>query len=207
MRPELPQSVVDPDAAGEVRIFHTNAWLGQRRGGGSLGRRSARRGCAENALQTVLDRLARECWDISSETTKILMLTHSALAGRQGYPSIPHDLQPSTNPSPRRSIRISPTSPTSLEPACEAYERSQKYGEMFRALGSSVPAIRTHDDKHQVVRSHEQAHRAERRRDGRRRAGPSCLRYAGPGFPMPSSDASANCESSFRSLTWTCRAR
>ena len=33
MRPALPQFVVDPDAQGEVRIFHTNAWPGLRRGG------------------------------------------------------------------------------------------------------------------------------------------------------------------------------
>ena len=33
-----------------------------------------------------------------------------------------------------------------LEPACEAY-RDRKYGEMFRALGSRVPAIRAEADK------------------------------------------------------------
>ena len=144
MRPELPQSVVDPDAEGEVRIFHTNAWPGQRRGGGHwLGDLPAE--TAENALQTVLDRLDLEGWDLSPETTKILMLTHSVLAGRQGYPSIPEVFAFNDTFTKKEHPHIAYFA-DALEPACNAY-LSQKYGEMFRALGSSVPAIRAHDDK------------------------------------------------------------
>src|SRR3546814_11077004 len=33
MRPDLEQIPSDPDAPGEARIFHTNAWPGQRRTG------------------------------------------------------------------------------------------------------------------------------------------------------------------------------
>src|SRR3546814_4002378 len=33
MRPDLPQMVSDPDALGEARVFHTNAWPGVRRTG------------------------------------------------------------------------------------------------------------------------------------------------------------------------------
>ena len=145
MRPELPQSVVDPDAEGEVRIFHTNAWPGQRRGGGHwLGDLPAE--TAENALQTVLGLLDLEGWDLSPETTKILMLTHSVLAGRQGYPSIPEVFAFNDTFTKKEHPHIAYFA-DALEPACNAYV-SQKYGEMFRALGSSVPAIRAHDDKH-----------------------------------------------------------
>lgn len=147
MRPELPQSVVDPDAEGEVRIFHTNAWPGERRGGGGghwLGDLPAE--TAENALQTVLDRLDLEGWDLSPETTKILMLTHSVLAGRQGYPSIPAVFAFNDTFTKKEHPHIAYFA-DALEPACNAY-LSRKYGEMFRALGSSVPAIRAHDDKH-----------------------------------------------------------
>ena len=146
MRPELPQSVVDPDAEGEVRIFHTNVWPGQRRGGGHWGGDLPAE-AAENALQTVLYRLDGESWDLSPETTKILMLTHSALAGRQGYPSIPTIFAFNESFTKKEHPHFAYFA-DSLEPACEAYER-RKHGEMFRALGSSVPAIRTHDDKHQ----------------------------------------------------------
>ena len=144
MRPELPQSVVDPDADGEVCIFHTNAWLGQRRGGGHWGGDLPAE-AAENALQTVLDRLDREGWDLSPETTKILMLTHRVLAGRQGYPSIPEVFRFNESFTKKEHPHIAYFA-DALEPACNAY-LSQKYGEMFHALGSSVPAIRAHDDK------------------------------------------------------------
>ena len=144
MRPELPQSVVDPDAEGEVRIFHTNAWPGERRGGGHwLGDLPA--DTAENALETILGRLDLEGWDLSPETTKILMLTHGVLAGRQGYPSIPAAFAYNDTFTKKEHPHIAYFA-DALEPACDAY-LSQKYGEMFRALGSSVPAIRAHNDK------------------------------------------------------------
>ncbi|MDE2789167.1 MAG: UvrD-helicase domain-containing protein [Paracoccaceae bacterium] len=144
MRPELPQSVVDPDAEGEVRIFHTNAWPGQRRGGAHWsGDLPAE--VAENALQTVVGRLEREGWDLSPETTKILMLTHRVLAGRQGYPNILEVFRFNESFTNKEHPHIAYFA-DALEPACNAY-LLQKYGEMFRALGSSVPAIRAHDDK------------------------------------------------------------
>ena len=144
MRPALPQFVVDPDARGEVRIFHTNDWPGQRRGGGHWGGDLPVE-AAERALQTVIDRLGREDWDLSPEKTKILMLTHRVLAGRQGYPSIPEVFKFNESFTNKDHPHIAYFADV-LEPACNAY-LSKKYGEMFRALGSSVPAIRAHDDK------------------------------------------------------------
>ena len=146
IRPELPQSVVDPDAEGEVRIFHTNAWLGQRRGGPHWGG-DLPADAAQSALETVLDLLSRDGWDLSSETTKILMLTHSVLAGRQGYPSIPAIFAFNSSFTKKEHPHIAYFA-DALEPACNAY-LSQKYGEMFRTLGSSVPAIRAHYEKRQ----------------------------------------------------------
>ena len=144
MRPELPQSVVDPDAEGELRIFHTNAWPGQRRGGGHWGGDLPSE-AAETALETVLHRLDLAGWDLTPKTTKILMLTHRVLAGRQGYPSIPEVFRFNESFTNKEHPHIAYFA-DALEPACDAY-LSQKYGEMFRALGSSVPAIRAHDDK------------------------------------------------------------
>ena len=139
MRPELPPFVVDPDAEGQVRIFHTNAWPDQRLGGGHWGGDLPAE-AAGTALQTVLGRLDREGWDFTLETTKILMLTHRVLAGRQGYPSIPANFAFNESFTKKEHPHIAFFA-DALEPACNAY-LSQKYGEMFRALGSSVPAIR-----------------------------------------------------------------
>ena len=144
MRPELHQFVEDPDAQGEVRILHTNAWRGQRRRRGHWGGDLPAE-AAQSTLYAVLDRLAREDWDLSAETTKILMLTHSVLAGRQGYPSMPAIFAFNESFTKKEHPHIAFFA-DSLEPACEAY-KCRKHGEMFRALGSKVPAIRAHDDK------------------------------------------------------------
>lgn len=144
MRPELPQLVVDPNEQGSVHIFHTNTWTGTRQTGGHWGGDLPIE-AADLALRTVLDRLAEDGWDLSPESTKILMLTHRVLAVKQGYPSIPTVFTYNESFTNKEHPHIAYFA-DALEPACEAY-LSRKYGEMFRALGSSVPAIRTHADK------------------------------------------------------------
>src|SRR5690606_14557760 len=76
---------------------------------------------------------------------KILMLTHRVLAGKQGYPSIPTVFAFNESFTRKEHPHIAYFADV-LEPACEAY-LSKKYGEMFRAFGSNVPAIRTQGDK------------------------------------------------------------
>ena len=150
MRPDLPQFVVDPNAQGSVRIFHTNTWTGPRRTGGHWGGDLPSES-ADQALQTVLNRLVEEGWDLSRNTTKILMLTHRVLAGMQGYPSIPQVFRFNESFTKKEHPHIAYFA-DALEPACEAY-LSRKYGEMFRALGSNVPAIRSQLDKRKWSRA------------------------------------------------------
>ena len=144
MRPDLPQFVVDPNERGSVRIFHTNTWTGPRRTGGHWSGDLPSE-ASEKAFQTVIDSLAEGGWDLSRNTTKILMLTHRVLAGKQGYPNIPAVFRFNESFTRKEHPHIAYFA-DALEPACEAY-RSRKYGEMFRALGSNVPAIRSHGDK------------------------------------------------------------
>jgi DNA helicase II / ATP-dependent DNA helicase PcrA len=146
MRPELPQFVVDPNDQGSVRIFHTNTWVGARQTGGHWGGDLPTES-VDRALQTVLDRLGGDGWDLSPESTKILILTHRVLAGRQGYPSIPTVFTFNESFTKKEHPHIAYFA-DALEPACDAY-LSKKYGEMFHALGSNVPAIRAHTDKKQ----------------------------------------------------------
>lgn len=150
MRPELPQFVVDPEEEGSVRIFDTNAWNGARKNGSHWGGDLPDE-AANLALQSVLDRLATDGWDLSPASTKILMLTHRALAGNQGYPSIPKVFTYNDSFTNKEHPHIAYFY-EALEPACEAYLLS-KYGEMFKQLGSSVPAIRTRLDKKKWVQA------------------------------------------------------
>ena len=144
MRPDLPQFVVDPNDSGSVRIFHTNSWAGARQTGGHWGGDLPPE-ATDQALEIVLDRLAEDAWDISPDTTKILMLTHRVLANKQGYPSLPEVFRFNEAFTKKEHPHITYFADT-LEPACEAY-LCRKYGEMFRALGSNVPAIRAQADK------------------------------------------------------------
>ncbi len=144
MRPDLPQFVVDPNEQGSVRIFHTNTWAGPRQTGGHWGGDLPSE-AADRALQTVLDRLTEDGWDLSPDLTKILMLTHRGLAGKQGYPSIPAVFAFNESFTNKEHPHIAYFD-DALEPACEAY-LSRKYGEMFRVLGSNVPAVRAQADK------------------------------------------------------------
>ena len=144
MRPNLPQFVVDPNERGSVRIFHTNTWIGRRRTGGHWGGDLPTE-AADRALQIVLDRLRVDGWDLSPDTAKILMLTHRGLAGKQGYASIPTVFRYNESFTKKEHPHIAFFADV-LEPACKAY-LCRKYGEMFRAFGSKVPAIRVHADK------------------------------------------------------------
>lgn len=144
MRPGLPQFVVDPNEQGSVRIFHTNTWTGPRQTGGHWGGDLPSE-AADRALQMAIDRLTEDGWDLSPESTKMLMLTHRVLAGKQGYPSIPAVFRFNESFTNKEDPHIAFFA-DALEPACEAY-LFRKYGEMFRALKSKVPAIRARADK------------------------------------------------------------
>jgi DNA helicase-2/ATP-dependent DNA helicase PcrA len=144
MRPDLPQFVVDPNEPGRIRIFHTNNWQGQRQTSAHW-KGDLHSEIADIALQSVMDKLVEDGWDLASEQTKILMLTHRGLASKQGYGSIPTVFSYNESFTKKEHPHISFFSDV-LEPVCEAY-LARKYGEMFLALGSNVPAIRGQSDK------------------------------------------------------------
>ena len=146
MRPSLPQSVVDPNERGSVRIFHTNQWEGVRQTGGHWGG-DLPPDDAHRAFECVQNQLTVEGWEFSPNITKILMLTHTVLAGKQGYPSVPQVFRFNDSFTRKEHPHIAFFSDI-LEPACESYI-ARKYGEMFRVLGTRVPAIRSHADKNE----------------------------------------------------------
>src|SRR5208283_5048594 len=143
-RPELPQHVKDPNAGGYVAVYHTNGWMGQRLTGqhwaGDLPPE-----IAHERLEALRGRLEADGWDFSPDKTKILMLTHRALAARQGYSNIAN-VFPYNDAFIKKEDRHIAFFADILEPVCTAYE-NKRYGEMFAALGGRTPAIRSHADK------------------------------------------------------------
>lgn len=148
MRPALPQTVSDPEAPGEARVFHTNNWPGVRRtgqgGGHWTGDTSPE--AARAYFQHLKTRLTNEGWDFAVEKTKILMLSHSILAREQGYASIPPIYGQYNDPWLKKDDPHIKFLSDHLEPACAAFE-AQHYGEMFECFGASMPRIRRHLDK------------------------------------------------------------
>src|SRR3546814_5030769 len=84
-----------PDALGEARVFHTNAWPGVRRtgqgGGHWTGDTSA--DAARAYFSHIKERLGGEGWAFAVGKTKILMLSHSALAREQSSEEHTSELQ------------------------------------------------------------------------------------------------------------------
>ena len=145
IRPDLPQEIVDPDAAGSVAVYHTNGWVGKRRSGGHWND-DLPESTAHEYLQVLKERLSKEGWDFSSSTnTKVLMLTHNVLAAEQGYSNIAgvfrHNEAFLKKEDPYIDFLVD-----TVEPVCKAYE-SKHFGEMFSVIGSSSFTIRSHADK------------------------------------------------------------
>ncbi len=144
MRPELPQCVEDPQAVGQVRIFHTNNWQGQRQSG-SHWTGDLPSGVGHEILDRVKEALSNDGWDFSPSHTKILMLTHRLLANEQGYASLPSVFRFPESFTKKEHRHIAFFVDV-LDPACDAFAE-RKFGSMFEALGGKVPSIRRHADK------------------------------------------------------------
>lgn len=144
MRPELKQFVEDPTAPGQVRVFHTNDWQGQRQKGGHWGG-DLPSDVGHETLVRVQAVLEQDGWDLSVDSTKILMLTHRLLASEQGYSSLPAIFRYNEAFTKKEHPHIA-FFVDELEPACDAFT-ARKFGVMFEALGGGTPLIRSHADK------------------------------------------------------------
>ncbi|MBA5686698.1 ATP-dependent helicase [Duganella sp. LX47W] len=147
MRPELPQAFSDPESKGQAMVFHTNGWAGKRRsgaGGHWTGDLPAEDAHAH--LEALREKLGGEGWDFSERKTKILMLTHGVLASEQGYSGIAKAFLGRPGAYSKKEDKLVKFLLEIVEPVCSAYE-GKRFGEMFLALGTGTPAIRSHADK------------------------------------------------------------
>lgn len=144
MRPDLQQMVKDPNEIGSIKIFHTNNWTGERQTSAHW-KGDLPSEVAHSALEDIRNRLEGDGWDLSAKFTKILMLTHRVLASEQGYKSLPGVFQYNEAFAKKENEFIA-YFVEKLEPACTAYQE-HKFGQMFEALGGSIPAIQVQSDK------------------------------------------------------------
>lgn len=143
LRPGLPQAVRDPNAPGEARFFHCNAFAGARRDDRAHKLDLPPEEHAA-ALERLKEQLSLDGWDFAPARTKILMLTHSAIAAKQGYPSLAKVFKYNDAFAKKEDAAIAFFADV-VEPLCEAYE-ARRYGDMFTHLGRA-PTIGSLADK------------------------------------------------------------
>lgn len=141
LRPELPQAVSDPHAVGEARFFHANGYKGERTDS-AHSKGDVLPDVAKALRERLLARLEAEGWDLKK--TKVLLLTHNAIAAEQGYPSLPDIFERKEAFSKKEDPTVQFLAET-VEPMSAAYA-ARRYGDMFRTLGGP-PAITAHADK------------------------------------------------------------
>lgn len=144
MRPELPQYECDPTSNGDVLVYHSNNWTGDRRTGGHwAGDLPATE--VHNYLEWTKAKLQELGWDISPEKTKVLMLTHAVLASEQGYQSVVSAFSHNDDFLKKNNDYIAFLADV-VEVGVVAFE-NKKYGEMIDAFKANTPKIRNHADK------------------------------------------------------------
>lgn len=144
MRPTLRQCVEDTNSAGQVRVFHTNDWGGDRQKGAHWAG-DLPSAVGHSALERIKVMLQQDGWVLSPDQTKILMLTHRLLASEQGYSSLPAIFRFNEAFTKKDHAHIA-FFVDALEPACDAFT-ARKFGAMLDVLGGAKPLIRSHADK------------------------------------------------------------
>ncbi|HHC7310617.1 TPA: UvrD-helicase domain-containing protein [Vibrio campbellii] len=144
MRPELPQIAREDADLGSVSVFHTNNWQGDRQTGGHW-KGDLFPNDSHDALVLTKTKLTEAGWDFSSETSRILMLTHKVMASEQGYETLVNAFYNNDSLFNLENAHISYMVNTLL-PAIESFEEGM-FGKMYLALGANAPKIKKATDK------------------------------------------------------------
>lgn len=143
IRPELSQHAEDSSSTGSVNVFHTNGWPGRRLTANHW-QGDMPASDAAQALKLVRARLMESGWHFGKET-KILMLTHRALANELGYGSM-RTVFKFSDSFTRKSDTTIAFFHEHLEPAARAF-LSKRAGKMFEAIDAEHPIMKSHCDK------------------------------------------------------------
>lgn len=144
MRPQLKQLEYDPESEGEVVVYHSNNWRGERRTGahwnGDLPEH-----VAHDYLEWTKKELNEKGWNINSDSTKILMLTNNVLASEQGYQNVANVFSDSDDYLKKNNDYMSFLIDV-VEIGADEFQ-NKKYGKMIHSFNIGTPKIRKHEDK------------------------------------------------------------
>lgn len=136
IRPTLPQVVCDLAAQGEARAFHANGYTGERTNT-AHSKQDTPPDVTRAYVAALRKQLEDEGWDFSPGVTKVLMLTHTALAAEQGYPSIVEIFKSHPDAISKLDDATLEFLGRIVEPAFAAY-KAKKYGLMLDMLGRTA---------------------------------------------------------------------
>lgn len=144
MRTELLQHEADPSSSGEITVFHSEGFHGERKTQnhwqGDLPESDA-----HQYLGRTITRLEANGWGFDSEHTKILMLTNNVLASEQGYRNLTGCFRDTDDYLKKKDHYIKLFLET-VEPMCEQFLLGH-YGEMLSVLGTNHPRLSCQQDK------------------------------------------------------------
>ncbi|MHB2029763.1 MAG: UvrD-helicase domain-containing protein [Acidimicrobiales bacterium] len=143
LRSELPQAPIEAATNGSVTIYHSNNWPGVRLDRSWKGQISHE--ASHASLEWAIADAIAHRWENSSPDTKVLMLTHSALAIEMGYESLPKVFR-YNDAFAKKADDLIAYFIDEFEPAIASY-RARRYGAMFDAIGSKRPLLRSQRDK------------------------------------------------------------
>jgi DNA helicase-2/ATP-dependent DNA helicase PcrA len=144
MRPELIQHEVDPDSTGEINVFHSEGFHGERRSDNHW-KGDLPVSDVHDYLGRTIARLKVNGWDFAAEHSKILMLTNNVLASEQGYRNLAGCFKNSDDYLKKKDHYIKLFQET-VEPMCEKFLLGH-YGEMLSVLGTKNPRLSCQQDK------------------------------------------------------------
>ena len=144
MRPELPQNFKDPDSKGEVNIYHTDNWPGERRTDNPW-KGDLPADISHEYLFKTKEILLKQGWEFKADKTKILMLTNNALADEQGYRNLVSAFS-NTDDYLKLNDSYIKFLKEVVEETCIYFEKKQ-YGEMLKITGNTTKRIMNKEEK------------------------------------------------------------
>lgn len=147
MRPELPQEESDPDSAGVIKVFHSNAWAGVRRDGrgGGHWKDDLPEEIVKEYIERAIVLMQGDGWDISPDKTKILFLTNNLIASEQNFKNLA-DCFKYTDDYLKNNDKYIQFFLEELEPTASAYQQ-RLYGELLQIKRKNRPQLKCQADK------------------------------------------------------------
>lgn len=147
LRPELPQIEADPKSNGEITVYHSNNWVGDRRAGGPGGhwKGDLPQDESQRYFERVKKSLVSQGWNFNEGDSKVLFLTNNAIATEQGFKELA-DCFRDTDDYLKKGDHYIKFFCDIVEPVCEAFQL-KNYGKLFSVLNKKELQLTKQADK------------------------------------------------------------